>query len=71
MGGRGDALNASVRTRGTAAGWTHGMRLDRTLGMAANCGMECAEQDHVAGGKKTVCTFPHTKGDGITTNFRK
>jgi hypothetical protein len=25
----------------------------------------------VAGGKKTVCTFPHTKGDGITTNFRK
>ena len=34
-----DALNASVRTRGTAAGWTHGMRLDRTLGMAANCGI--------------------------------
>ena len=24
------------------------------------------EQDHVAGGKKAVCAFFHTKGDGIT-----
>ena len=29
------------------------------------------EQDHVAGGKKAVCAFFHTKGDSITANFRK
>ena len=47
------------------------MRPDKTLGTAANCGMQCAEQDHVAGGKKAVRTFLHTKGDNITANFRK
>ena len=30
-----------------------------------------AKQDYVAGGKKAVCTFHHTKGDSITANFRK
>jgi hypothetical protein len=39
--------------------------------MAANCGMKCAEQDHVAGGKKAVCTFLHTKGDTIIATFHK
>ena len=29
------------------------------------------EQDHVAGGKKAVCTFLHTKGDNITASFRQ
>ena len=47
------------------------MRPDKTLGPAANCAMQCTEQDHVAGGKKAVCTFLHAKGDGITANFRK
>ena len=47
------------------------MRPDKTLGTAANCAMQCTEQDHVAGGKKAVCTFLHAKGDGITANFRK
>ena len=46
-GGRSDARNASGGTRG----------------MAANCGMQCAEQDLEAGGKKAVCTFLHTYGD--------
>jgi hypothetical protein len=47
------------------------MRPHKTLGAAANCGMKCAEQDHVAGGKKAVCTFLHIKGDGITAKFCK
>ena len=48
--------------------------------------MECVRQDEGDGGKlwdamrslescgkrrKAVCTFLHTKGDGITANFRK
>ena len=33
------------------------MRPDKTLGAAADCGVRCAEQDYVAGGKKAVCTF--------------
>jgi hypothetical protein len=33
--------------------------------------MQCAKQDYVAGGKKAVCTFLHTKGYSITANFRK
>ena len=48
-----------------------GVRPHKTLGTAADCGMQCAEKDHPAGGKKAVCTFLHTQGDGITANFRK
>jgi hypothetical protein len=33
--------------------------------------MQCVEQNHVAGGKKAVCTFLHTKGDSLTASFRK
>ncbi|MBO5752294.1 MAG: hypothetical protein J6S69_01220 [Proteobacteria bacterium] len=47
------------------------MRPDKTLGAAADCGVRCAEQDYVAGGKKAVCTFLHSQGDGITATFRK
>jgi hypothetical protein len=36
LGNRSDACNASVRTRGTAA----------------DCGTQCVEQGHVAGGEK-------------------
>jgi hypothetical protein len=33
------------------------MRPHKTLGAVANCGMRCAEQDHVAGGEKR---YPHS-----------
>ena len=37
------------------------MRPHKTLEAAADCGMQCAGQDHVAGGKKAVCMHlpPH------------
>ena len=52
-------------------GGKFGVRCARTgRGAAANCGMQCVGQDHVAGGKKAVCTSCENKSQQTKSLWR-